>query len=1584
MDFNPDLLISTLAFSASAVLTIASAVIFRASPTKNDKSAYEDSDGKASEESLSKYSVRTQNILLTFISIAGFAISLSWVLLQRFSHEQDAKSVEASFYVGAWALLVLQRAQSLRVRHPVSFHHLTGIEALTSSIIAVAYVLTLFFVFRPKSQLPSLVTKALLCTTTGLSAVGCIVAISIPRRPVVYYETRPVDGQWTVSIFSCLTFGWASEFLAKTATQKKLTFDDFPALIHTKRARTLYDRFNSMLGHGRGMLAMMCLSFLPSLCVSYILTVLESIIVISPQYGMYTLLRLLEARDAGADITVEAAFWVVFLALAIIASGLNSNHVWWVGIGSISVPIRAQLSAVIFAKAMRRKDVKGTSGEEKSTGDVANLTAEQLETVPEKEDPNKTLEENLQKSRQGVVNLIGVDTKRISDFSTFNNMFLGSACNLIVTFTFLGRLVGWQALLAGLAGQLLFLPINIFYSKKYTNEQDILMKLRDRKLAVLNEALNGIRQIKFGALEHQWQAKILDVREEELSVLWKTFIYDTILIGLWLTGPVVLSAAVIAVYAIIYGSLPPSIAFTTISLLSQIEGTLAWLPELTTNMLDAYVSLKRIGEYLEGPEKTQITEPGENIEFQDSVIAWPADVSKETDAPAAEERFTLQALNLSFPRNELSIITGRTGSGKSLLLAAILGEVDLLSGIITVPSPPSKGDRQDDKANKSNWLLPTALAFVSQQPWIENESFKNNVTFGLPMDKDRYREVISACALDKDLDILTDRDETEIGASGINLSGGQRWRITLARALYSRAGILVLDDIFSAVDTHVGRHIYEEAIMGPLCKGRTVILVTHHAGLVRDGAKYEVRLADGTVEYAGKAQDDDDALIIDEENLEPTAKDRAQLLHKLSTNRSGDADQTANGTVNGKTRRHSSHLKTNPDMIDDGQHAHDIKIQQPRKFVEEEKTETGWTKWRIYKQFLNACGGWPFWLVVVIAFGGYEALLLGRSWILKLWSEQYRVESTSIFDISNHFSTTHFSLQTAANNPLSFSSDDSNFGYYLSLYLGFAVAISIEGTLRYLWIFYGSIKASRKLFQDITHAVLRAPLRWLDTMPVGRVLNRFTADFNTTDGMQAYAFGFSLYNIMLLAGVLVAGVLVSPYIILVAVILLFWCARDALYYISTAREAKRLESIAKSPIFEFFSQALAGVSTLRAFDKSDAYVATMFQLIDSHARAIYYQCLLNRWLSWRLTVIGAIFAVIVASIVINVPGLDASLGGFALGFTLQYSEVVTWVLRNLSQLELGMNATERIIEYSEIDTEDEGGADAPASWPSEGRLSVNDLWVGYAPDLPPVLKGLSFKVNKNERIGVVGRTGAGKSSLTLALFRFLEARKGSIHIDGLDVSKIKLHDLRSRLAIIPQDPVLFSGTVRSNLDPFDEHDDRELLDALERVHLNVSAPPTASGSVTNLASQNTSASASGSTTPPQKNPSLTLSTLVSESGLNLSQGQRQLLCLARAIVSRPKIMVLDEATSAVDKQTDALIQRSIREEFRDSTLIVIAHRLSTIADFDRLLVLDQGTAVEYDTPRALIGKSKGVFKGMVESSGEKDILKEIILGTGDM
>lgn len=359
-------------------------------------------------------------------------------------------------------------------------------------------------------------------------------------------------------------------------------------------------------------------------------------------------------------------------------------------------------------------------------------------------------------------------------------------------------------------------------------------------------------------------------------------------------------------------------------------------------------------------------------------------------------------------------------------------------------------------------------------------------------------------------------------------------------------------------------------------------------------------------------------------------------------------------------------------------------------------------------------------------------------------------------------------------------------GFYLGIYLALSVISSLIGTFKFYYIYVGSVQASRRLFAKLNFTVLRTPLRWLDTVPMGRILNRFTADFHVVDSQLANSVSFGANSFLSLMGILAASLFVSPYIILMACVLLVIALYYALIYLDGARPVKRLESTAKSPVFEQFGSALTGVATIRGFDKSQVYVDRMFRKIDDWSTATWHLWLFNRWMGWRMGLVGSFFSSIVAILILVTPSIDAALAGFAFSFALEFSNSVMWTIRLYAAIELNMNAAERIIEYTELPTESLGGKSPSAAWPTEGRIEVEDLVVGYAPDLPPVLKGLTFSVNRKERVGVVGRTGAGKSSLTLALFRFLEARTGSIYIDGVDISEIKLHDLRSRLAIIPQ------------------------------------------------------------------------------------------------------------------------------------------------------------------------------------------------------
>ncbi|ERF71322.1 hypothetical protein EPUS_03476 [Endocarpon pusillum Z07020] len=1520
---------------------------------------YEDEDGTATQASEAAYSYQLPRISVLLFSIVCLLDSLVLCVITTQQPVESNLRVEQWLHFCAWTFLLIQAVALFIEPQYIARYRLSAFGSLSSFLLSIAIIVE--NLIRWSSIFDRSKRSNVYLTLTAVQLVGALALILIyslvPRRPDVYWNEKVVDRQYTTSILGRLGFTWLSPLLHFAAINKGLNLNDLPEIDYQTRSKTLRRKFDQV-GKKNKLWQLLFLSHKTAFISQCIFVTITSVTNFLPQIALLFILKALEDRDSGRDSVFHLWIGVFALGLSITISSWLEAWLFFICYSRIGQPIFQQLAAVIFGKSMRRKDIKGvnTKVPDVYLDGAAHISEN---TGPKGEEPTKKQDDDdddEQKTRQSTINLVGVDSYRVSNFATYIYIFPGTVLKLTLAFGFLIRLIGWIPLLAGLAIPAIITPVNAFASKRYASAQDDLMRIRDKKMAVVTEALQGIRQIKFSAFEDNWQRKIMDVRRKELKTQWRVFKYDTTLIAIWIAGPILLAAVALATYAIIHKTLSASVAFTTVSVFEALEMTLAAIPELITDYFDASVSARRIETYLGSAEKEHYIKAGSMISFQQATVVWPAE-----DEGIVEDQFRLRDLNLEFPNGKLSVVSGRTGSGKSLLLAAILGEADILTGTIQVPRAPPPSIRFDEQANPNNWYLEGSIAFVAQIPWIENATIKDNILFGLPLDSSRYQKTLSACALEKDLEMLPDGELTDIGANGINLSGGQKWRVSFARALYSRASILVLDDIFSAVDANVGRHLYENALTGDLGQGRTRILVTHHVSLCLPRTRYGVLLGDGKALHAGTVEElrkDGrlDAILAQDVEQQQNAEEAAQTQNAPEIDDGGGLKQAISQRSNLSTRK-SSHAMQDINA--------DTTI-SPKKFTEDEKREKGAIKYTIYAEYIRASGGLRHWLLVLLAFLLCLLVILGRSWWISIWTRSYQNETVIAKD--------HWRPQAYLQYPkkeIHAVQIDGNIWFYLGIYLAWSVGQCVIGSSRYFLVFLGSIRASKDLFEQLTYAVLRAPLRWLDTVPVGRILNRFTADFNMVDSRISLDLGFMMHNAMGVISVIIAAVFVSPWMIAFALLQLVICMHYALRYLTGAREVKRLESNSKSPIFESFAAALMGISTIRAFDKAEIYVERMYRKIDTYAQAYWHLWLFNRWMGLRLNMVGAVFATVTAALIVSIRGIDASLAGFALSFALEYTVSLVWSLRQYANVELDMNAVERIVEYSNIPIENQSGDTAPAAWPTEGRLEVANLVVGYAADMPPVLKGLSFSVQRNQRVGVVGRTGAGKSSLTLALFRFLEAREGVVLIDGVDISKIRLQDVRSRLAIIPQDPVLFSGTIRTNLDAFDEHNDRELRDALERVHLvsGMSAP---------------SDEPSGTTTPVDPNPNRnifrSLSSKISEGGLNLSQGQRQLLCLARAIVSRPKIMVLDEATSAVDMETDAMIQRSIREEFQDSTLIVIAHRLSTIADFDKILVMGDGRVLEYDEPRLLMEKKDGDFRKMVEESGERDVLEDIIHG----
>ncbi|AEO70139.1 uncharacterized protein THITE_45545 [Thermothielavioides terrestris NRRL 8126] len=1531
--------------------------------------AYEDADGKASPESLKAYSAALPKSVVLASGAAGLGVSI--VLLVISPHAEGL--LVDSLSTASWAVAIASSRSSVRAFRLGIYTFFSAIALAGFRLIQGVRIAEPLFHSAPAAL-------ALRVAELASSISLAFSALCIPRRPDVFYQGGLVDRRYTASALGRFTFGWPTALLDLAARKKDLDLADLTRPDHNTRAASVSADWKTKDKGGRRLWLAIALAHKESLAIQWFLTLCSSVLNFLPQWVILQFLRFLENRRPGSRQNVEAWMWVVWLCIAIIAQSWVESYVWWLSYADLQIPIRAQLAALVFEKSMRRKDVKGAGkakkkdpGPESGSAEpaiggpaLASTAPDHSDTDVEKEDDS----EELKKSKQSTVNLIGVDGKRVAEFCSYQNIFPGSLFKLIISLAFLIDLLGWRALLAGFSAMLAIMPVNIYFSKKYSAAQDRLMKLRDEKMEVVTEALQGIRQIKFSALEPEWEKKINGVRKRELSAVWSVFMNDTMLIACWITSPILLSALSLAVYAALTGSLSPSVAFVSLGVFRALEVTLSIIPELTTDLLDAWVSVKRIEQYLNSPEVEKVAKDSDEVSFDNASIAWPSD--EEIDEG---DRFVLRNINVTFPKGELSVISGKTGTGKSLMLAAILGEVDVLGGTLYVPRAPPLSERHDDKANKGNWIIPEAIAYVAQIPWIENASIKDNILFGLPFDEERYNKTVEVCALKKDLEMLSDGENTEIGANGINLSGGQKWRVTLARAIYSRAGILVLDDIFSAVDAHVGRHIFEKCLNGELAAGRTRILVTHHVALCEPKTKYLVELGDGGVLHSGLLSElREEGTLQKIKSHEQSAEEieADELTTAVNSEGASDAEREESDDAEGNTLKKVA-----------------SRSQVPRKFVEEESREQGAVRKHVYLTYLKDSGGFFFWAFACVVFITVQGFSLGRSWWLRIWTGSYEEQGVHQLQAAGPSSEYSFAyIDSARQNPIHAMSAplpaiEGTLPFYLGIYVALSVMSCVIGTSRFLYIYLGSIRASRKLFTKMNFTILRTPIRWLDTVPVGRILNRYTADFSVIDSQLANSVSFGVNSFLGLMAVVIAGLFVSPYIVLLASVLLLICLYYAIRYLNGARPVKRLESTTKSPVFEQFGSALTGVATIRGFDKAQVYIERMYRKIDDYSTSTWHLWLFNRWMGWRMSLVGSFFSSVVSILILLTPDIDSALAGFALAFALGFSDSIIWTIRLYANVELNMNAAERIIEYTELPTEALDGESPPAAWPTEGRIEVHDLVVGYAPDLPPVLKGLTFSVNRNERIGVVGRTGAGKSSLTLALFRFLEARSGSIHIDGLDISKIKLHDLRSRLAIIPQDPVLFSGTVRSNLDPFDHHTDAELRDCLERVHLVTNQPSSSTATASGSGSGSGSVTPVDSTTPKNANPFADLASPISEGGLNLSQGQRQLLCLARAIVSRPRVMVLDEATSAVDMHTDALIQRSIREEFTDATLVVIAHRLSTIADFDRVLVLSDGRVAEFGTPRELWekGEQQGVFRAMCEESGERDKLRAIIFGS---
>uniref|UniRef100_A0A8C9ZU68 Multidrug resistance-associated protein 1 n=1 Tax=Sander lucioperca TaxID=283035 RepID=A0A8C9ZU68_SANLU len=1015
-----------------------------------------------------------------------------------------------------------------------------------------------------------------------------------------------------------------------------------------------------------------------------------------------------------------------------------------------------------------------------------------------------------------IVNLMSVDAQRFMDLITYINMIWSAPLQVALALYFLWQNLG-PSVLAGVAVMVLMVPINAVAQ----------MKSKDNRIKLMNEMLNGIKVLKLYAWELAFKDKVSEIRESELRVLKKAAYLGAVSTFTWIC--VALSTFSVFVLIDEHNVLDAQKAFVSLALFNILRFPLNMLPMVISSMVQASVSLKRLRVFLS------------HEELQEDSVEHKA-VAGCTEWSCVS--LCVCRLNVCIPEGSLVAVVGHVGSGKSSLLSALLGEMEKLEGSVAV-----KG----------------SVAYVSQQAWIQNSTLKDNILFGQERREAWYQRVVEACALQPDLEILPAGDETEIGEKGVNLSGGQKQRVSLARAVYCDRAVYLLDDPLSAVDAHVGKHIFDQVI-GPqgLLKDKTRVLVTHGLSYLPQ-ADLILVLVEGQITEMGSYQ-----------HVVATQGAFAEFLRTYAA-----VEQTDNNSETVYLNIYFTMfvcffapcVSSSPGVSSVSklpQTAEENKVLSKKAKDPEVKLSVFWA-------YLKAIGVLLSCISLLLFIGHHMASLFSNYW-LSLWTDDPVVNGTQPDRM----------MRLGVYGALGLSQGVAVFGYSLSTSIG-------------------GILASRCLHQSMLYDVLRSPMSFFERTPSGNLVNRFAKEMDTIDSVIPSIIKMFMGSMLNVLGACVIILIATPLlaiIIPVLGLLYFFVQR---FYVASSRQLKRLESVSRSPIYTHFNETLLGTSVIRAFGEQERFIRESDQRVDHNQKAYYPSIVANRWLAVRLEFVGncivsfaALFAVIARE------SLSPGIMGLSISYALQ-----------------------------------EWGVDSlPPGWPTDGCIDIRGLGLRYRHDLDLAIRNITININKGEKVGIVGRTGAGKSSLMLGLFRIIEAAEGHIFIDGVDIAQLGLHELRSRITIIPQDPVLFSGSLRMNLDPFDSYSDEAVWRALEYSHLK--------SFVSGL---------------PNK-----LNHECSEGGENLSVGQRQLLCLARALLRKTKILVLDEATAAVDMETDNLIQSTIRSQFEDCTVLTIAHRLNTIMDYTRVLVLDKGEMAEFDSPSNLIAQ-RGAFYKMAKDAG---------------
>ncbi|GLB42122.1 putative P-loop containing nucleoside triphosphate hydrolase protein [Lyophyllum shimeji] len=1245
-----------------------------------------------------------------------------------------------------------------------------------------------------------------------------------------------------------------------------------------------------------------------------VLLVLFSITTLLSPYGLKQLLEYL--GNGGEGATVKPWVWIASLFLAPFSSTLILQQYQMV-LARATVHLEAILTQLVLQHALRIRVVAeskpapststetstavpsaagSASGSGSSTppSEMEETVSVQAESQAKPANAPDAAGKDTSKSLVGRMNnLISSDLQAISKAGEFLQVFVAGPLLIIMTIAFLYTILGWSALVG--AGVLVAqMPIPIMLSRRLQGVAKEVSKKSDDRVETVTETMSVIRMIKMFGWETKMSERIDEKREVELYWVFWNKIYSLTTMNFHFITPAVTMCITFSVYALAMDrTLDAATVFSSIALFDILRFRMQLLFMWVPMVVKGHVSLQRIADFLQNTELLdEFTESSEDallaldqdsdkIGFRAATFSWSNEEGTPLGAMTpSKRRFRLHIDDeLMFKRGCVNLIVGSTGSGKTSLLMALLGEMHF------VPSGPGAWFNLPRKGG---------VAYAAQESWVMNATIKENILFGAPFDEERYNKVIYQCALTRDLELFKAGDLTEVGEKGLTLSGGQKARITLARAVYSSAEILLFDDVLAALDVHTAKWIVDRCFVGDLIQGRTVLLVTHNVSLAAPIAEFVVSLgSDGQILSQGTISD---ALAKNSKLKLEVAKD--------------------------------SEIREKAEEALDGQQEVEVRKEAQGKLILEEESGEGHISWESVKMYLIALGGrhWMFFWTAFISATYFECgIEVLQPWLLGQWATQYAEHPPEEVDVA----------------------------FYLTGYVFLVVLMLVVFCCAQTTLTMGALRASASLHKRLIESILGTTLRWLDKTPTSRVITRVTQDVAAVDTTIPDLFSH-LFEIGVIISVrFVAVMLYTPTVGLYVLVIFFIGGVVGDIYMKSQLAVKREMSKAKAPVMAHFGASIEGITSIRAYGAQKSILLKSLEKVDNYSRASRVFNDFARWIAVRIDVVGGLFAVLLGVHFVYNPnnGVSTSNSAFTLTLAVGFGRMVLGFVQILNMFEVNGNSLERLQEYMSIEQESKPRAAGvpPAHWPSSGALHVEKLSARYSPDGPTVLHELSFDVRAGERIGIVGRTGSGKSSLTLALLRCI-VTEGDVYYDGVRTADVNLDALRSHVTIIPQVPELLSGTLRRNLDPFDQFDDATLNAALRDAGLY---------SLQNEDDESR----------------LTLDSAIARGGSNLSVGQRQILALARAMVRESKLLVLDEATSAIDYKTDAIIQSSLRTQLgKDVTVITIAHRLQTIMDCDRIMVLDAGRIVEFDRPRILLQKEDGYLRALVDESGDRAAL----------